>query len=230
MIWKWRNNCILREHIDIGGFPFLLSWLIILYSHMLDNYGNNLSTVVMFLDWKLQIHLRFNHIYITDVTNIKLHPLYSKEFDNGLYRMSNGAIHISKVYVLWEPSSVPCWVNLVLFIFWIHIYQDWNNHIVLLTRLDIHGTLTNYEIEIPSFNFQYTSSINWTGIGKTPYLRFHQEPVNTFKSIDTILAKFDDPLEKQYLKQSVVPSPWKISVTKTPNEEGWIAVKNHVFI
>jgi len=71
----------------IWGFPFLPSWLIHLYSHMLGDFGNKPSTVVLFLDWKLEIQFKFNHNNITDFTYIKPCPLYSNKSYKLSYRM-----------------------------------------------------------------------------------------------------------------------------------------------
>jgi hypothetical protein len=76
-----------------------------------------------------------------------------------------------------------------------------------------------------------TSQTNCLDIARTPYLVFEPEPLNAFKSIETILtATFQtEPLEACFWEQSNVPSPWNTYWTDILREGSGLDNNDPVF-
>jgi hypothetical protein len=76
-----------------------------------------------------------------------------------------------------------------------------------------------------------TSRTNWLNLAGTPCLVFEPEPLNTFNSMEAILAAAfeEDPLEAYFWEQSTVPSPWNTYWTATAKEGSGLDIDDPVF-
>jgi hypothetical protein len=76
-----------------------------------------------------------------------------------------------------------------------------------------------------------TSRTNWFDLAGTPSLVFEPEPLNSFNSIEAILAAtFEkEPLEVYFWEQSTVPCPWNTYWTAAAKEGGGLDIDDPVF-
>jgi hypothetical protein len=76
-----------------------------------------------------------------------------------------------------------------------------------------------------------TTQTNWFDLAGTPCLVFEPEPLNTFDSIEAILAATfeEEPLEAYFWEQSTVPSSWNTNWTDAAREGGGLDINDPVF-
>jgi len=60
----------------VGGFPFLLTFLILLYSKVMDDFGNNLDPLVLFLNINSKFKFELDYISVNDIAYIRSCPLH----------------------------------------------------------------------------------------------------------------------------------------------------------
>ena len=139
MIWEWQTNCIYREVVGVGGFPYLLSLLVLLYSKATDNFDPALTLVKSgFLDpdfkllcLVLWLHSSFPyHLCPTlPVTLERVLIIFTSYWM--CVRSSSRCKYCS------EPYSVFFWVHLVQDHCGIHVCDNYVDELPLLMVLNI---------------------------------------------------------------------------------------------
>jgi hypothetical protein len=93
------------------------------------------------------------------------------------------------------------------------------------------STLTDHHIRMHEYDSNCTSQTNWFDLAGIPCLVFEPEPLNTFESIEAILAASfqEEPLEAYFWEQSGVPYPGNTYWTDAAQEGGGLDINDPVF-
>jgi len=189
--------------VGVGGFPFLLSLLVLLYSKASHDF-EIASTLV--LSWSPRNEYRTSylvfwyHIIVTSITYVRPCPLHQNEFYH----------NVPDIECAYIPQLRVSFVsNLALFLvgFTYHPtvvgytfatiastnYCDLPNLISVSTPTGPHFRMHKYDSNC-------TSQTYWFDLAGTPCLIFEPEPLNAFDSIEAILkATFkEEPLEAYF--------------------------------